>query len=162
MHVARLIYGYSGLFGAPIKYWPERGIPKRWSHQGIVLDDPDRRDELPPLVWHATWPQGFHCVTLVKFARRYPKFEIVQFGVRASFEEQRAWCEQRDGMPYALGTLIGMALGLSSPQALADHCSESCENALRDWDVVGGPRWTEPHHRVSPNASHHNRIGHRK
>ena len=164
MHTARLIYAYSGLLGAPIKHWPERDelgarIPRRWSQQGIVLVDPDGRDDIPPLVWHATWPRGFHCVTRERVLGRYVEHEVVSFNVRASFEEQRDWCEARDGMKYAFGTLIGMALGLSSPQAMADHCAEVNENALRDWDVIGAPRWSRPHHLISPNRSHHNLIG---
>jgi hypothetical protein len=156
LFVASAIYAYSrSPGGVAIKHWPG-DAPPRWSHAGIMLSA-QPADDSPALVFESVFPRA-RFTTYDKFIERYNRrVAIVRFEVEASPEQQRAWCEERDGQPYALWTLLGYPFGLRSSQNGADHCGELVENALRDWGCV--PRWREDHHRISPNASFNNLSG---
>ena len=108
------------------------------------------------MVWHATWPKGFHRVTTEQFGQRYRTYEVVRYEVEADPVQQRSWCEARDGMPYAAGTVLGRLIGLRASER-GDHCSEVAENFLRDMGCT--PRWREGHHLVTPNVSFNNLCG---
>jgi hypothetical protein len=152
---ARIIYARGWSITSPIiRRWPD-SAPALWSHAGILLS-PHDDEEGQAMVWHATWPRGFHRVTTEQFGKRYRTYEVVRYEVQATPEQQRSWCEHRAGWPYAVGTVIGRMLGLRASER-GDHCSEVAENALRDWGCVA--RWRSDHHLITPNVSYHNLCG---
>ena len=156
MNVATIIYARSSTPGGwLIRRWPD-SAPAEWSHAGILIPrDPDL--ELSAMVWHATFPKGFHGVTLDEFLDRYKHTASVDYEVRMPASFQYAWCAAREGQRYAVGTVLGRLFGLRKSQDKKDHCSEVVENFLAD---CGAPRrWRGAHHLVTPNASYHNTCG---
>ena len=139
-----------------IAHWPD-SAPARWSHAGIIIPPVVEDHDDGYWVWHATWPRGFHCVTLEDFQRHYShRTEFVRYAVERGPSEQRAWCQARQGQRYALGTVLGRMFGLRASENSGDHCSEVVENFLA---AMGLQRWREGHHLVTPNASYNNLMG---
>ena len=155
MPIARIIYARGASpAGWLIRRWPD-SAPARWSHAGILLPSIPE-DDSPALVFEATWPRGAKFTTVDKFRARYSTYEVVAYNVQADDQQQRAWCEARDGQRYATGTVLGRLFGLRASES-GDHCSEVAENFLRDMGCVG--RWRSDHHLITPNVSFNNLAG---
>lgn len=146
------IYGY-GPLGAPIRYWPQ-GVPRLWSHVGVVAPAQVDFDE-PPMVWEARMGHKFGPTPIDEFRERYSRTRVVTYFV-PDLEAAIAWLHAHYGMDYGFWTVAGIALGLTGGEARKDTCSEALENCL----AAGGlDRWRGDLHRVTPNQSYHNTCG---